>query len=115
MSKSRYPGIERLSSGRYRVRVTWNDPKTGKRKDQKKVIAASSMAEASSQRELLRTRLLTGGMTPEHRLRLGEYANSWMRGKIPTLKPSTREKYAVALDQHILPRLGDYYVDAITP
>ncbi|MGB8332814.1 MAG: hypothetical protein WCE62_22000 [Polyangiales bacterium] len=48
MSKSRYPGIERLSSGRYRVRVTWIDPKTGKRKDQKKVISAASMAEASS-------------------------------------------------------------------
>lgn len=115
MSKSRYPGIERLSSGRYRVRVTWNDPKTGKRKDQKKVIAATSMAEARCQRELLRTLLLTGGTTGEHRLRLGEYASSWMRGKIPTLKPSTREKYAVALDQHILPALGDYYVDTITP
>ncbi len=38
-----------------------------------------------------------------------------MRGKIPTLKPSTRDKYAVMLDQHILPALGDYYVDAITP
>jgi hypothetical protein len=38
-----------------------------------------------------------------------------MRGKIPTLKPSTRDKYAVTLDQHILPALGDYYVDAITP
>ena len=67
MSKSRYPGIERLSSGRYRVRVTWNDPKTGKRKDQKKVIAATSMAEASS----------------------------WMRGKVP--KPGTTlEMSAVA-------------------
>ncbi len=115
MSKSRYPGIERLSSGRYRVRVTWNDPKTGKRRDQKKVIAANSMAEASSLRELLRTRLLTGGTTPEHRLRLGEYASSWMRGKIPTLKPSTRDKYAGMLDQHILPALGDHYLDAISP
>ena len=81
----------------------------------KKVIAATTMAEASSQRELLRTLLLTGGTTPEHRFRLGEYASSWMSGKIPTLKPSTRDKYAVALDQHILPALGDYYVDAITP
>ena len=115
MSKSRYPGIQRLSSGRYRVRVTWNDPKTGKRKDQKKVIAATSMAEASSLRELLRTRLLTGGTTPRQRLRLGEYASSWMRGKIPTLKPSTRDKYAGMLDHHILPALGDHYVDAISP
>ena len=115
MSKSRYPGIQRLSAGRYQVRVTWIDPKTGKKKDQKKVIAAASMAEANSQRELLRAQLLTSGMTQRERVRLGEYASSWMRGKIPTLKPSTRDKYAGMLDHHILPALGDNYVDAISP
>jgi len=115
MSKSRYPGIQRLSPGRYQVRVTWIDPKTGKRKDQKKVIAAASIAEANSQRELLRAELPTSGTTPRQRLRLGEYASSWMRGKIPTLKPSTRDKYASMLDHHILPALGDHYVDAISP
>jgi len=115
MSKSRYPGIHRLSAGRYQVRVTWIDPKTGKKKDQKKVIAAASMAEANSQRELLRAQLLTSGMTQRERVRLGEYASSWMRGKIPTLKPSTRDKYAGMLDHHILPALGDNYVDAISP
>ena len=115
MSKSRYPGIQRLSPGRYQVRVTWIDPKTGKRKDQKKVIAAASMAEANSNRELLRAQLLMSGTTPRQRLRLGEYASSWMRGKIPTLKPSTRDKYASMLDHHILPALGDHYVDAISP
>ena len=115
MSKSRYPGIQRLSAGRYQVRVTWIDPKTGKKKDQKKVIAAASMSEASSQRELLRSELLTSGTTLRERLRLGEYASSWMRGKIPTLKPSTRDKYAGMLDQHILPALGDHYLDAISP
>jgi integrase len=115
MSKSRYPGIQRLSAGRYQVRVTWIDPKTGKKKDQKKVIAAASMSEASSQRELLRAELLTSGTTLRERLRLGEYASSWMRGKIPTLRPSTRDKYAGMLDHHILPALGDNYVDAISP
>ena len=115
MSKSRYPGIQRLSSGRYQVRVTWVDAKTGKKKDLKKVIAAASMAEANSQRELLRAQLLTSGTTQRERVRLGEYASSWMRGKIPTLKPSTRDKYAGMLDRHILPALGDNYVDAISP
>jgi len=76
MSKSRYPGIHRLSAGRYQVRVTWIDPKTGKKKDQKKVIAAASMAEANSQRELLRAQLLTSGTTQRERVRLGEYASS---------------------------------------
>jgi integrase len=115
MSKSRYPGIQRLSPGRYQVRVTWIDPKTGKKKDQKKVIAAASTAEASSKREFLRAQLLTSGTTPRQRLRLGEYASSWMRGKIPTLKPSTRDKYASMLDRHVLPALGDHYVDVISP
>jgi hypothetical protein len=31
--ESRDPRIERLSSGRYNVRVTWIDPKTGKVRD----------------------------------------------------------------------------------
>ena len=115
MSKSRYPGIQRLSPGRYQVRVTWIDQKTGKKKDQKQVIAAANMAEANSQRELLRAQLLTSGTTQRERVRLGEYASSWMRGKIPTLKPSTRAKYAGMLDQYILPALGDNYVDAISP
>jgi integrase len=97
------------------VRVTWIDSKTGKKKDQKKVIAAASMAEANSHREILRAELLTSGTTQRERIRLGEYASSWMRGKIPTLKPSTRDKYAGTLDQHILPALGDHYVDAISP
>jgi integrase len=97
------------------VRVTWIDPKTGKKKDQKKVIAAASTAEASSKREFLRAQLLTSGTTPRQRLRLGEYASSWMRGKIPTLKPSTRDKYASMLDRHVLPALGDHYVDVISP
>jgi integrase len=95
--------------------VTWIDPKTGKKKDQKKVIAAASTAEASSKREFLRAQLLTSGTTPRQRLRLGEYASSWMRGKIPTLKPSTRDKYASMLDRHVLPALGDHYVDVISP
>ena len=38
-----------------------------------------------------------------------------MRGKMPGLKASTRRTYADALDHHVLPELGRYYVDAIRP
>ena len=69
-------------------------PKTGKKKDQKKVIAAASMSEATRRRDCFRSELLTSGTTLRERLGLGEYARASMRGKIPTLKPSTRDKYA---------------------
>ncbi|MEQ8461781.1 MAG: site-specific integrase [Sandaracinaceae bacterium] len=39
---------------------------------------------------------------------------SWLRSKLPTLRPSTRRHYADVLDQHILPAFGDVYLDALT-
>lgn len=115
MSKSRYPGIERLSGGRYRLRMKTVDPKTGKAKDIRRVINAASIAEAVLLREKMRNELLAGGPTATGRIRLREFATSWMRGKLPTIKPSSADKYATILDRHVLPALGDYYVDAIEP
>src|SRR5690349_25116546 len=48
-------------------------------------------------------------------MRLSDYARSWLRTKLPELKPSTADKYASVLDLHILPALGDHFIDAIMP
>jgi integrase len=42
-----------------------------------------------------------------------EYAASWLDSR--TLRPRTRAHYAALLDRHILPDLGHYPVNAITP
>jgi integrase len=44
----------------------------------------------------------------------GDYAKSWLSGRLPTLKPSTA-RYADTLDRVILPVLGDFYLNAIAP
>ena len=45
-----------------------------------------------------------------------EFAKAyWRLHAIPNLAPSTREFYALALSNHIVPRLGDYGVRELTP
>jgi hypothetical protein len=55
----------------------------------------------------------SGVLDGPERVRLRDYARSWLTTKAPLLKPSTRAKYATSLDLHILPALGDYYLDAL--
>ena len=47
------------------------------------------------------------------RVRLEDYAKSWLTGRLPTLKPSTAARYADTLDRFILPGLGDFYLAAL--
>lgn len=105
-------GVERLDKGLYLVRLKTRDPRTGKSKDVKRRVRARNPTEAARRREELRAEIELGLRTPAKE-RLADAAESWLRMKMPTLKASTRRNYADALDLHILPTLGDYYVDAI--
>ena len=49
------------------------------------------------------------------RERLRDYAGSWLRLTLPSLKAATKAHYVEVLGNHVLPELGDYYLDAITP
>jgi Phage integrase, N-terminal SAM-like domain len=51
---------------------------------------------------------------PATRMRVGEYAQLWMKSKALKLDGATARTYADALEQHILPRLGDLYDDVLT-
>jgi len=48
-------------------------------------------------------------------VRVGEFAQSWMKSKKLKLDPATARTYADALDRHILPTFGNLYYDAVTP
>jgi hypothetical protein len=66
----------------------------------------------------VRMRLMRAAASESHRaerVRLSDYAESWLPTKLPELKASTADKYATMLDLHILPALGDYFIDAIMP
>ncbi len=112
--KTRYPGIQSLGAGSYRVRVKWRDPKTGKFKEIDRTFEGlASPAEANGRREELRARLEAGELEARARMRVQDYAHSWLNTKLPTLKPSTANRYATALDVHALPCIGDMYMDAV--
>jgi integrase len=48
------------------------------------------------------------------RPRVGEYAQSWIASKALRVDRTTARTYALALDRHILPALGDFFYDELT-
>jgi integrase len=45
---------------------------------------------------------------------VGEYAKLWIESKGPTVDEGTAERYADALDDHVLPALGSFYYDQLS-
>ncbi|HKA87470.1 MAG TPA: site-specific integrase [Haliangiales bacterium] len=89
------------------------DPRTGKRKEVQKTHEGS-LAEARELHEQLRKEI-EAGQQARRKVRLTDYVQSWLRARAPHLKPSTASKYAHDLEKHILPALGDYYIDMLRP
>jgi integrase len=111
---TRYPGIFRVDDNTHRVRAKAIDPRTGKTKEIDRLLNGVSAREASVMRAAMIKEAL-GPAADAQRMRVGEFAQSWMKSKKLKLDPATATTYADALDKHILPALGDYYYDAITP
>lgn len=86
----------------------------GELADVRKRVRCASLAEAVHLREELIAEF-QAGRSQASRVRLDDYATSWILGKLPTLKVSTRRTYSDALDKHILPTLGRFYLDALSP
>jgi len=110
--KTRYPGITEVGPSRYRLRVRYVDPKTGRRK-QKIRVFEGTLAEAVVEQARLHGK--EEQPTKQERKRLGDYAESWLECKAATVSPSTAHRLAWQIGYHIVPNLGDYWVDAVTP
>ena len=108
----RHKGITKIDIRKYRVRVRGTDPRTGKEQDVKRIFHGSLHEALALQQELLE-QLAQGG--PRARMTLTGYSRSWLRRRIVGLKPSTARKYATDLTLHILPALGEVYLDALRP
>jgi integrase len=107
-----FPGVQRVGRGEYRIRGKYIHPKTLRRAELDRVIEASTSREAAHKRAAeLRKAALGSGPEPQ---RMAEYVRSWIAGKLPILKPSTRVAYATALDLHILPHFGEWFIDRMT-
>lgn len=115
MVKTRYPGVLRTPEGRFRIRVKVRNPKTGKMMEIDRLVEARDAGAAAALRQQLREEVLNGTQNRAERTRLGDYARSWLLAREPGLKPSTADRYATTLEKHVVPALGDYYMDALMP
>jgi integrase len=103
--------IEQLGPRRFRLRVQWREPKTGKKRSRTEEFEGTELA-AKRQLEKLRSAAKESGGKPK-RQSLAAFARSWMLLRTPRLKPSVLVRYASALDNHILPILGDHLLDKL--
>lgn len=94
--------------------MSWpvRDPRTGREVDRPRFVPGS-LREALRVQAELRAEVRERGRV--QRTRLAAYARSWLARKRSALSVATLDRYAVALEDHILPVLGDWYIDAITP
>ena len=112
--KKTLSGIKEVRRGVFMIRVQKTVPKTGLSVDVRKRVECASLAEAVVAQVKLAEEI-ERNERPRERVRLEDYARSWLSGRMPTLKASTRHRYAETLDRHILPDLGSYYLDALAP
>lgn len=124
MAKStKYPGVKRLSDGRYQLRVTVTDPRPGRDRIQRQetLPEGARISEAVARREELREEIdreIHAQQMGKPRLAgidtVGDYALYWMEQKAPTLTPKTRKQYVRALEQHTLPYIQDVPARSVT-
>lgn len=118
-TKTKRRGITRLGPDLFEIRVRTTDPRSGIRREQQ-VRERVSFKEACAIQDRLAEELARKLETPEEqtkRLTFGEFAKSWLTGKLARDKyrPAGAEKLTINLDLHILPALGSYYLDALRP
>jgi integrase len=111
--KTRYPGVYRTGDNQYRVRAVGVDPRTGKRKAVEKLYDGLSAQEAARMRTVLLEEIRVATEVPV-RQRVTDFAKSWLESKAVSLDPGTARTYAAALEDHVLPVLGDFWYDALT-
>lgn len=104
-------GITQIGRNLYAVRVNRREERTGRTRNRKATVEGSK-ADARRVRNELRDQLASTATRPR-RLRLHEYAASWLERRRPSLKASTIRRYGYALEK-ILPRLGEIFVDSLT-
>lgn len=110
---TKYPGVYKTGKGTYRVRGRVPDPRTGKRKEVDRVLHNVTLQQAVYKRSELMAALENETLAPVEPTRVGVYATSWIRSKALKVDQGTAERYALTLEQHVLPTLGDFYYNAL--
>jgi len=77
-------------------------------------LLRGTLAEARALREQLRAELAAGALPGPRRQTIRDFALSWMRRRAARVRTSTAQHYADVLGLHVLPVLGDLWIDAVT-
>lgn len=88
------------------------DPRTGNKKEIAKLLEAVTIQQAAQHRADL-VEAARKPVVEVQKMRVGDYAKSWIESKALRLDASTVKTYTDALEDHILPALGDYYYDQL--
>jgi integrase len=110
--KTRYPGVYRVNDNSYRVRAVGTDPRTGKKKAVEKLYEGVSAQQAARLRTDLIEEIVAATRVATKQ-RVSDFARSWIASKAVSVDAATASTYADALEQHVLPVLGDYWYDAL--
>ena len=115
MQKTKYPGVWRLPSGGYHVRTSAIDPRTGRLLPRKRNLPTATLAEAIQEVGRLRQIAKAGGTVRDPKQpTLTAFARSWLETHLPRMTSDlAKARYAEALDLHVLPELGAFFVDQI--
>jgi integrase len=109
MTPTGHRGIYQVPGG-FLLRPRVTDPRTGKEVERARTIKGvglkTAKAEFAHLRQEMQEELRRGGLQKESRETVSDYALSWYERGLPNWAQSTRERYLVALEQHILPSLG---------
>ncbi len=111
---TRYPGVLWVGERSYRIRAKVLNPRTGRFREIDRVLHDVTAPEAARVRagmiaEFKKGELRRGGP----RLRVEDYARTWLDSKKATTDKSTAARYKEAIESHVLPVLGDYYCDTL--
>jgi integrase len=113
LTPMKYPGIQKTKTG-YRVRVRALDPRTGRMKGVKRLYEGITLEEAIAKQLALRDELQSAAQRSEQ-VRVGDFAKLWLDTKTPTIDLVTAKRYAYVLEDHVLPKLGRFFIDTLRP
>jgi site-specific recombinase XerD len=93
----------------FEIRLTYIDPRTGKKRDTKKKIQADSKFLAAAKRDELLTALRAGKPEPSERKRFGDALDEYLSRPMAHSSKSSRTSYAKGLRA----AFGDWWIDAV--
>lgn len=119
-TKTKHPNLYRTTSGDWLVVATYKTQ--GKQRRATATLPAETpLHELLATQAQLKNRLeVAAAPAPAEqgdaapRITVAAYAASWLKTRAPRIKPSVLSTYITQLELHVLPALGDYYLDALT-